>query len=52
MCVIIICSYNWWRSNKSIHLIQNPLIIRHANPNMWQYKITEMHYGENKKGYN
>jgi hypothetical protein len=31
MCVIIICSYDWWRCNKSIQLIQNPLIVRHAN---------------------
>jgi hypothetical protein len=28
--VIIICSYDWWRSNKSIHPIQNPLIIGHV----------------------
>jgi hypothetical protein len=27
--VIIICSYDWWRSNKSIHPIQNVLIISH-----------------------
>jgi hypothetical protein len=28
--VIIICSYDWWLSSKSIHLIQNPLIISHV----------------------
>jgi hypothetical protein len=28
--LIIICSYDWWVSNKSIHLIQNPLIISHV----------------------
>jgi hypothetical protein len=32
MCVIIICSYDWCSSNKSIHLIQNPLIISHVTP--------------------
>jgi hypothetical protein len=25
-----ICSYDWWVFNKSIHLIQNPLIISHV----------------------
>jgi hypothetical protein len=25
--VITKCSYDWWRSNKSIHPIQNPLLI-------------------------
>jgi hypothetical protein len=28
--VIILCSYDWWRSNKSIHSIQNPLTINHV----------------------
>jgi hypothetical protein len=28
--VILSCSYDWRRSNKSIHLIQNPLIISHV----------------------
>jgi hypothetical protein len=28
--VIIICSYDWWLSNKSIHLLQHPVIISHV----------------------
>jgi hypothetical protein len=28
--VITKCSYDWWTSNKSIHPIQNPLIISHV----------------------
>jgi hypothetical protein len=27
--VIIICSYDWWTSNKLIHLIQNPEMVSH-----------------------
>jgi hypothetical protein len=25
--IVLICSYDWWKCNKSIHLIQNPHLL-------------------------
>jgi hypothetical protein len=36
--VIIICSYDLWVSNKSIHLIQNPLLLVTLTRNTWLYR--------------
>jgi hypothetical protein len=33
--VVIICSYDWWRSSKSIHAIQNTSVISHVNSYTW-----------------